>query len=214
MIVNHETSETHETNVAQAFDELAAGYDHDYHDAIASALIGLVGDLPTGLVADAACGAGAVALALAKARGRTAGAPPIIAVDLSPAMIAVGRARAEQAGCAEAIDWRIGSAVPLPVDDAELDLVLCASSLHFLGAAALQDWRRALRPGGRAAFTLPLATSFRPSGTFAQLVAKDLPLAADSVDAHNLAVNAGFASARAQVVTVAEREIAIVVAEN
>lgn len=204
--------------MARAFDDLAPGYDHAHHDAVARALLTFAGPSYRGAVADVACGGGAVALALAELRraeaepnGIAAGGARVLAVDLSPRMIEVGRARAAQAGLAEAIEWRVGSALPLPAPDASLDLVLCASSLQFLGAAALHDWRRVLREGGRAAFTLPLASAFRASGAFAELVAEDLALPGDAASARALALEAGFADARAAVEEVNERQIALVV---
>jgi ubiquinone/menaquinone biosynthesis C-methylase UbiE len=160
--------------MAQAFDELADSYDDDHHDVIARALIALVMPAREDRIADVACGSGAVALAVAQTRPPAV--TPILAVDLSAKMIAAGRARAEQLGHDRAIEWRVEAAVPLPVADSGLDLILCASSLHFLGIRALSDWRRALRPGGRVGFTLPMASRFRPSGRFADLVADDLPL--------------------------------------
>jgi len=201
--------------MTQAFDELAGAYDHEHHDAVARALLEFMGLPLDGRSADVACGGGAAALALAETRaaGRPADASqaaPILAVDLSAEMIATGRARAQQAGHAAAIDWRIGSALPLPVDDGTLDLIVCASSLHFLGTAALADWRRALRQGARAGFTVPTAGTFRPRGTFAQLVATDLTLPADEREASRLAADAGFADARARVATVGTREVALV----
>jgi ubiquinone/menaquinone biosynthesis C-methylase UbiE len=204
--------------MAHAFDALAPGYDHVHHDAVAQALLAFAGPSYQGAAADVACGGGAVALALAQLRqgegapgDLAAGDARVLAVDLSPQMIEVGRARAAQAGLAGAIEWRVGSALPLPVPDASLDLILCASSLHFLGAAALHVWRRALRDGGRAAFTLPLASAFRASGAFAELVAEDLTLPSDAASARALAVEAGFADARAVVEEVNERQIALVV---
>jgi ubiquinone/menaquinone biosynthesis C-methylase UbiE len=229
--------------MARAFDELAPDYDHAHHDAVAAALIDFAGPPYEGAAADVACGSGAAALALARRRTRAGARRPggagILAVDLSPAMIDAGRARAAQAETdaadvaashaadvadthaahvhaadvdAAGIDWRVGAALPLPVPDASLDLILCTSSLHFLGAAALRDWRRALRPGGRAAFSVPAATSFRPSGTFAGLLATDLTLPADAASARELALRAGFSDARATLTTVGSRQVALVVA--
>lgn len=164
----------------------------------------------TGVSADVACGSGAAAIALAEARDPKA--PPVLAIDLSPAMIASGRERAEQAGVADRIDWRVGQAVPLPVPDRSLDLICCASSLHFLGAAALADWRRALRPGGQVGFTLPAASGLRAGGVFAELIATDLELP-DSVDAaRRLATDAGFVAARAESVEFAGRKVLLVTA--
>ncbi|QKG24048.1 class I SAM-dependent methyltransferase [Actinomadura verrucosospora] len=198
--------------MAEAFGELAGAYDHDHHDAVARALLELAPPAPGDAVADVACGAGAVALQVA---ARPPGpAPAVLAVDLSPDMIAVGRARAARQGCAGAIDWRAAPAVPLPVPDSSLDLILCASSLHFLGMRALADWRRALRPGGRIGFTLPVASRFRPSGVFAELVAQDLPLPEDAEQACSLATSAGFTDAGARTVTLGSRAVIAATAKN
>lgn len=194
--------------MTRAFDELAPVYDHVHHDAVARALIGFMRPVSSGAAADVACGSGAAAVALAAVRD--ADASPVLALDLSPSMIAAGRDRAEQAGVAGRIDWRVGDALPLPVPDSSLDLICCASSLHFLGIAALADWRRALRPGGQVGFTLPAASGLRAGGVFAELVAADLPLPDSADAASRLATDAGFVSARAQDFQVGPRTILLV----
>ncbi|GAB2875684.1 class I SAM-dependent methyltransferase [Streptomyces mayteni] len=197
--------------LAASFDEVAESYDHTYHEEIARALVAWVGAPGAGeAVADVACGAGAVARYLA--RGRPMTARPVLAVDLSPGMIAVGRARA--AALEAAIEWRVGDAVPLPVGDRSLDAVFCASSLHFLGRRALADWRRALRPGGRVGFTLPLATHFRPSGRFSQLLAPDLPLPRSAREADELVAVAGFTEADSRVLAIGTRRAVLTSATN
>lgn len=195
----------------RAFDLLAADYDDVHHDAVAAALIGLAHPVPADRrVADVACGTGAVALALARARSSED--PAVLAVDVSAAMVAAGRARAGCSAPPGAIDWRVADAVPLPCADGALDLILCASSLHFLGRRALADWRRALRPGGRVGYTLPLAPGFRPSGPFASLVAPDLPLPRTAEDAAALAVAAGFPDPLVRVTRIGGRSVALTVA--
>ncbi|MFB9839611.1 class I SAM-dependent methyltransferase [Actinoallomurus acaciae] len=206
-------SVTDPARMAQAFDDLAEGYDDDHHDEVARALLALVGaPAEKDRIADVACGSGAAALAMARTRSRAA--TPVLAVDLSAGMITAGRARAARLGRGHAVDWRVGPAVSLPVADAVLDLVVCASSLHFLGVRALPDWRRALRPGGRAGFTLPVASRFRPSGLFADLVAADLPLPHTAEDALTLATATGFVDADAHVFTVGSRPVVLTVATN
>jgi ubiquinone/menaquinone biosynthesis C-methylase UbiE len=198
--------------MARAFDELADGYDDDHHDEVARALLALLGPTEEYRIADVACGSGAVALAVALTRSPSG--TPILAVDLSAGMIRAGRVRAERLGLERAIDWRVGAAVPLPVADGGLDLILCASSLHFLGMRALVDWRRALRPGGRVGFTLPLASQFRPSGRFADLVAADLPLPQTAGGSASLASDAGFVDVGTRVVAVGPRSTVLTVATN
>ncbi|MFI8824366.1 class I SAM-dependent methyltransferase [Streptomyces sp. NPDC053431] len=200
--------------MAQAFDALSGTYDDAHHDAVAAELTAWLAPSAGEAVADAACGTGAVALAVA-ARWRDSGATalPVLAVDLSAGMVAAGRARAERAGRAGAVDWRVGPAVPLPVGDGALDVVLCASSLHFLGKAALADWLRAVRPGGRVGFSLPVASTFRPRGVFAALVAPDLPLPESPEDAVRLTEAAGFTAPAARVLQVGTRTVLLVRAE-
>ncbi|MEG3628809.1 class I SAM-dependent methyltransferase [Streptomyces poriticola] len=192
---------------AGLFDELAEGYDHGHHEEIARALIAWVAPGPLDAVADVACGAGAVALHLA--RNRPPGARPVLAVDLSARMIAAGRARAAGPGPDPAVDWRVGDAVPLPVDDHSLDVVLCASALHFLGCRAADDWWRALRPGGRVGFTLPLATHFRPSERFSRHIATDLPLPRTAAEASAWATARGFTDADSRVHALGTRRVVL-----
>ena len=196
--------------MTQAFDDLSGGYDDPHHDRIARALVALTAPTGAESVADAACGTGAAALAAAAARAPAHPAGPVLAVDLSPGMVAVGRARAARLGLAGAVDWRVAPAVPLPVPDGSLDVVLCASSLHFLGAAALADWLRALRPGGRVGFTLPLADGFHPRGVFAELLATDLALPATADDARALAREAGFVDPSARLLGAGARAVVLV----
>lgn len=70
--------------------------------------------------------------------------------------------------------------------------MLCASSLHFLGRGAVVEWLRVLRPGGRVAFSLPLAADFAPSSTFQPLVADDLVLPCTTAQAGEIALETGF----------------------
>lgn len=196
--------------LAGFFDELADSYDHGHHEEIARALIAWADPGATATVADVACGAGAVALHLARRRPDTA--PAVLAVDLSAGMVATGRGRAAGLVPAGAIDWRVADAVPLPVPDHSLDVVLCASSLHFLGRRAMDDWLRALRPGGRVGFTLPLATHFRPSEAFARHVCPDVPLPRTAREADAWATTCGFTGAASRIVDLGTRRVAVTVA--
>lgn len=199
---------TNSPQMARFFDELADGYDNDHHDEIARLLLDLARPAPGAVVADVACGNGAIALDLA----RMGVATPVLAVDISSGMIAVGRDRAERAGLTDAIDWRVAPAVPLPVPDASLDLVLCSSALHFLGSGALSDWRRALRSGGRVGFTLPVASHFRPTGPFVELLAPDVPIPDTVDDALAFVATAGFVEAEARLAQVGSRSVIATVA--
>ncbi len=176
-----------EITKAGVFDGMAAGYDEDdFHARVADALLAGLPEEP-GLVLDVATGTGFAAFAVLRLRPAR-----VLGVDLSPAMIARAMAKAPELDPDGRITWQVGSALPMPVPGHSADVVVCASSLHFLGAAALPDWRRVLRPGGRVAFSASRGSTFRPSPRFAALVPGDLSLPADEAEAAALAADAGF----------------------
>ncbi len=81
------------------------------------------------------------------------GATSVTAVDLHPA--SVGRARMACADLTDRVNFRVGDATALPVDDGSVDLVVDFHALHHI-----EDWRaavaeaaRVLRPGGLLALT-------------------------------------------------------------
>ncbi|MBE8525115.1 class I SAM-dependent methyltransferase [Amycolatopsis sp. H6(2020)] len=181
---------------AAVFDGTAEHYDDDtFHARVAEALVGL---LPSGpeLVVDVATGTGFAAYAALRLKPAR-----VLAVDLSPSMLARAEAKADR-DPERRITWQVAPAVPLPVEDHSADVVLCASSLHFLGAAAFPDWLRVLRPGGRLAFSVVSGARFKPSGPFAELVPDDLKFPHDEAEAAALASSAGFVDASAQTFTV------------
>ena len=178
------------------FDADAAGYDEDtFHPYVAEQLIGGLAPKPD-LLVDVAAGTGAAAFAALRLEPAA-----VFAIDLSPAMIEIARAKAADRDPDGRITWRVGSAVPLPIGDGEADAVVCASALHFLGARALTDWRRVLRPGGKLAFSVVSSERFKPTGKFADVLPRDLRIPGTLEEAAALATDAGFSSATAQHVT-------------
>ncbi|OXM49801.1 DUF2203 family protein [Amycolatopsis alba] len=173
---------------AGLFDGMAAHYDEDtFHGLVAEALVDGLGRTAPERVLDVATGTGVAAFAALRLEPGE-----VLAIDISPGMIAQAEMKAATRDPGKVITWQVASAVPSPVEDDGADAVLCASSLHFLGAAALRDWLRALRPGGRVGFSLPLASAFRPSEAFAAIVPADLKLPETEDDAAELAAEAGF----------------------
>ncbi|GAB2746235.1 class I SAM-dependent methyltransferase [Amycolatopsis magusensis] len=171
------------------FDEQAPAYDaNGFHDRVATALVDGLGNTPVQTVLDVATGTGAAAFAAL----RLLDPESVTALDISGGMITRAQERAAEFDPEGRISWLVAPAVPAPASD--VDLVLCASSLHFLGLAAIEDWLRVLKPGGRVAFTLPFAGTFNPSGPIAGHVAADLPIPSDVDEA--AAVAAGFADVR------------------
>lgn len=94
----------------------------------------LLGWLPTNLsgkrVLDAGCGTGAAAVELAR-RGAE-----VVAIDLSPTLVAVARERAAQSALRGRIDWRSGDMLDAALGD--FDHVLAMDSLiHYEGPDAV-----------------------------------------------------------------------------
>jgi len=98
-------------------------------------------------VLDVACGTGIVARQAAPLVG-TGG--QVVALDMNPAMLGVGRAQRAPSGAA--IDWREGSALTLSFADGTFDVALCQHGLQFFPdrAASVREMRRVLASGGRA----------------------------------------------------------------
>lgn len=103
-------------------------------------------------VADVACGTGVVAR-LAATQVEATGS--VVAIDLAPDMIEVARRIPTSRGAT--IDWQVGDAAALPLDDESCDVVLCQMGLMFMAdqPAALAEMRRVLVPGGRVVVSTP-----------------------------------------------------------
>jgi ubiquinone/menaquinone biosynthesis C-methylase UbiE len=73
----------------------------------------------------------------------------VTGIELSPAMLAIGRPRAGDLG--RDVEFREGDAEHLPFDDASFDTVVCALSLCSIPEpnAAIGEMKRVLIPGGR-----------------------------------------------------------------
>ncbi len=103
-------------------------------------------------VLDAACGTGDLAEAFARA-----GAASVTGIDFTPEMLELARAKARRPrrrGAAAIAEPRYiaGDVTALPLDDASFDIVSIAFGLRNVAdpGAALREFRRVLRPGGRA----------------------------------------------------------------
>jgi ubiquinone/menaquinone biosynthesis C-methylase UbiE len=112
------------------------------------AYLGLLGVADGDRVLDVGCGSGVVTRAIARrvgARGLAVG------LDPSPALLAVARQLARDAGLGDRIEFREGSALRLPFPDGSFDVVMCVTVLSHVpdGESALPELVRVLRPGGR-----------------------------------------------------------------
>ncbi|MBM3534715.1 MAG: class I SAM-dependent methyltransferase [Alphaproteobacteria bacterium] len=101
---------------------------------------------PKDRVVDVAGGTGDIARA-----ALAAGAASVTVVDLTPAMLAEGRARSLDKGSLAGIDWVAGNAEALPLPNRAFDAYTIAFGLRNLTHLdrALAEARRVLKPGGR-----------------------------------------------------------------
>jgi ubiquinone/menaquinone biosynthesis C-methylase UbiE len=110
-------------------------------------------------ILDLATGTGIVAREAAPfvgERGR------LVALDINPAMMAVGQSVPEPAGAS--IEWLEGDAAALPLPDAAFDAVLCQQGLQYFAdrPAAAAEMRRVLVSGGRALLVVWRALAHNP----------------------------------------------------
>lgn len=106
-----------------------------------------LGDVSGLRVLDLGCGHGELTLQLA-ARGAD-----VLAIDISPGMVGVTKARAERFCPYAQVEARVAAVEHTGIKEASLDLVTGKWVLHHVDvAAAAAEIRRILRPGGRAVF--------------------------------------------------------------
>jgi ubiquinone/menaquinone biosynthesis C-methylase UbiE len=104
-------------------------------------------------VLDVACGTGIVARLVAPVVGASG---QVIGIDISADLLRVAGANTPLSNTSSSsapIQWRLGDAAKLPVEDEAFDLVLCQQGFQYFPdqAAALREMYRALAPGGRLA---------------------------------------------------------------
>ncbi|WP_272881569.1 ubiquinone/menaquinone biosynthesis methyltransferase [Fundidesulfovibrio soli] len=110
-------------------------------------------------VLDVAAGTAEVALEICRRRPLA----QVLGLDYSPSMLAVGRGKLLSQGLAGRLSLCLGDARRLPVRDTCMDAVSIAFGIRNVDdrATALAEFRRVLRPGGRALvleFSLPEAS--------------------------------------------------------
>ena len=103
---------------------------------------------PPGAVLEIACGTGVVTRRL---RARLEPSVPLVASDISEAMLAYARGKVTGP-----IDWRIADAGKLPFDGNSFAAVVCAFGVMFVPdkKAAFGEARRVLREGGMFLFNV------------------------------------------------------------
>ena len=105
-------------------------------------------------VLEVASGSGGPAIFLAKLCGGR-----ITGIDINAHGIAAAVQRAQAQGLADRVAFEeVDAGVTLPFPDVAFDAILCVDSAnHFADRLrVLKEWRRILKPGGRALFTDPV----------------------------------------------------------
>jgi SAM-dependent methyltransferase len=114
----------------------------------------LLGDVRGQTVLEYGCGDGTNTLPLVW-RGAK-----VIALDISPELIEIARARMKVNSVTSDVEFIVGSAHDVPLPDESVDVVFGMAILHHLDLAlATREVRRVLRPGGRAIFQEPVRNS-------------------------------------------------------
>jgi 2-polyprenyl-3-methyl-5-hydroxy-6-metoxy-1,4-benzoquinol methylase len=111
----------------------------------------MLGDVTGKRVLDVGCGVGRETVELARRGAR------VVAIDLSPALVARARDRATEAGVADRVEFRVGLAEETATDGGRFDVVLGNGVLHHIDIPAFKTFLPALlQPGGVAQFAEPL----------------------------------------------------------
>ena len=188
--------------IRSTFDERAAGYAGGlWHRRYAERLVALAGLRPGQAVLDAGAGTGFATLAIAQYLGPTG---RIVAIDLSPGMLAEARRAVDAA--------RLANVEILEADATHLeqftagtfDAVICAAALLYMPVAnALEEWHRLLAPNGVVGFSTmrtgspPAAELFRSCAARCGVALVDPSAALGSEDRCRAALDAaGFRDLR------------------
>ncbi len=142
--------------VQQMFDNIAPTYDKLNHIMSLNvdklwrrhALKEIVDGTPQRIL-DVACGTGDSTISIARA---AAEGTKVTGADISEGMMALVTEKAEKAGVLNRIDLQVADGEALPYEEGTFDRVTCAFGIRNFEhkEKGLEEFRRVLRPGGRA----------------------------------------------------------------
>ncbi len=148
-------ADAHSARVRSLFEAVARRYDlmndlmsGGLHRVWKAALLDWLDPRPGWTVIDAAGGTGDIARGI-----RRRADARVIVCDAAPGMLRTGRDRAIDAGILDGLEFLCGRAEALPFPDAAADAITIAFGLRNVTdrQAALTEFRRVLKPGGRLA---------------------------------------------------------------
>ena len=153
----------HQRRIAAAYNVASENYDRPalpFFALVAQRLIDLVEMPAGGVVLDAATGAGAGAIAAARKVGPSG---RVIGVDIATHMLTRAQQNIRNTGMTN-VTIQEGDIEGLEFDADTFDIVMSASAIFLVMdmSAALQEWRRVVRPGGWLAFSSYGAGAFEP----------------------------------------------------
>lgn len=159
-------SQKFKSSQRQTWDSVAEGWKkwwkviEESAQPISDRLVELAGVRQGSRVLDVATGIGEPAVTAARKAGP---AGKVIAIDLSPGMIAIARERAKESGLA--IEFREADAESLRLPPSSVDAIVCRFGLMFMPdlVGALKAMKDALAPGGRIAAAVWSAPDKVPS---------------------------------------------------
>ncbi len=134
-------------------------------------ITGLAGAERGGLMIDVGCSNGLYARALEQARRQSNASGFVVGVDLSMAMLGEAQRRVRRDGLS--ITLMRASAQALPFADSTVDVLVMGGTLNEIGdiPAALAEWRRLLRPGGRGVMMSLVQATTLPGRMLQQFLA-------------------------------------------
>jgi ubiquinone/menaquinone biosynthesis C-methylase UbiE len=152
------------TTLRDGYDTRAPTYDseHGFHERQAADYQKWMKVEPGYKILDLACGTGNIVLPAAQAAG-----PPgtVIAVDVSPASLAIAKAKAKERGLnVKFLEHDVGNLDELEsegVTEGTFDVITCASAFVLLenSQAVVKGWAKYLKPLGRLIFDTLTADS-------------------------------------------------------
>jgi ubiquinone/menaquinone biosynthesis C-methylase UbiE len=169
-------------------------------------VVSSVGLGPEDLVVEVGCGTGRITLPLARLSQAR-----VVGIDTEMRMLEVGRGKDIDGR----VDWRLGSAYRLPLEEGKARLVLMVMVAHLLRrpGAAFREARRVLRPGGLLSvwtFTPGHVRDFYLNRYFPSIPAIDLPRFATPAALTRALERAGFSEVKLEI---QEEERALPIAE-